>query len=144
MQNKKYYVVESSVLPEVFLKVMEVKKLLNQGNYNRVNDAVKEVGISRSTYYKYKDSIFEFYENKTQLLTLALLLDNVSGILSKILDVVAKANGNILTINQNIPQDDVAMVSISIDTIALNQNPDELIDIIKNLPGVKKIQIINK
>lgn len=144
MQNKKYYVVESSVLPEVFLKVIEVKKLLNQGNYNRVNDAVKEVGISRSTYYKYKDSIFEFYENKTQLLTLALLLDNVSGILSKILDVVAKANGNILTINQNIPQDDIAMVSISIDTIALNQNPDELIDIIKNLPGVRKIQIINK
>ncbi|MCX7951619.1 MAG: ACT domain-containing protein [Clostridiales bacterium] len=144
MQNKKYYVVESSVLPEVFLKVMEVKKLLNQGNYNRVNDAVKEVGISRSTYYKYKDSIFEFYENKTQLLTLALLLDNVSGILSKILDVVAKANGNILTINQNIPQDDVAMVSISIDTIALNQNPDELIDLIKNLPGVRKIQIINR
>lgn len=144
MQNKKYYVVESSVLPEVFLKVMEVKKLLNQGNYNRVNDAVKEVGISRSTYYKYKDSIFEFYENKTQLLTLALLLDNVSGILSKILDVVAKANGNILTINQNIPQDDIAMVSISIDTIALNQNPDELIDIIKNLPGVRKIQIINR
>ncbi|CDF58773.1 ACT domain-containing protein [Thermobrachium celere] len=142
MYNKKYYVVESSVLPEVFIKVMEVKKLLNEGKFTRVNDAVKEVGISRSTYYKYKDSIFEFYENKTQILTLALILDHVSGILSKILDVVAKANGNILTINQSIPQEDFAMVSISIDTIALNQNPDELIDVIKNLPGVRKLQII--
>ncbi|MBZ4664537.1 MAG: amino acid-binding domain protein [Caloramator sp.] len=142
MQNKKYYVVEAGVLPEVFIKVMEVKKLLNQGKYNRVNDAVKEVGISRSTYYKYKDSIFEFYENKTQILTLAMILDHISGVLSKILDVVAKANGNILTINQSIPQEDFAMVSMSIDTIALNQNPDELIDIIKNLPGVRKIQII--
>ncbi|MCX7695895.1 MAG: ACT domain-containing protein [Caloramator sp.] len=142
MQNKRYYVVEAGVLPEVFIKVMEVKKLLNQGKYNRVNDAVKEVGISRSTYYKYKDSIFEFYENKTQILTLAMILDHISGVLSKILDVVAKANGNILTINQSIPQEDFAMVSMSIDTIALNQNPDELIDIIKNLPGVRKIQII--
>jgi len=142
MYNKKYFVVESSVLPEVFIKVMEVKKLLNEGKFNRVNDAVKEVGISRSTYYKYKDSIFEFYENKTQILTLALILDHVSGVLSKILDVVAKANGNILTINQSIPQEDFAMVSISIDTIALNQNPDELIDVIKNLPGVRKLQII--
>ncbi|GFR35316.1 ACT domain-containing protein [Thermobrachium celere] len=142
MYNKKYYVVESSVLPEVFIKVMEVKKLLNEGKFTRVNDAVKEVGISRSTYYKYKDSIFELYENKTQILTLALILDHVSGILSKILDVVAKANGNILTINQSIPQEDFAMVSMSIDTIALNQNPDELIDVIKNLPGVRKLQII--
>ncbi|WDC85551.1 hypothetical protein PL321_02080 [Caloramator sp. mosi_1] len=98
--------------------------------------------MSRSTYYKYKDSIFEFYENKTQILTLAMILDHISGVLSKILDVVAKANGNILTINQSIPQEDFAMVSMSIDIVALNQNPDELIDIIKNLPGVRKIQII--
>lgn len=144
MNGKKYYIVDASVLPEVFIKVMEVKELLNQGKYNTINDAISEVGISRSTYYKYKDSIFEFYENKSQILTLALFLDNVSGILSKILDAIAKANGNILTINQNIPQDDVAMVSISIDTVALNQNPDELIDLIKNLPGVKKLQIINR
>lgn len=140
--KSKYYVVDSIVLPEVFQSVMEVKKLLQEGKRSTVNDAVKEIGISRSTYYKYKDSIFDFYNQKTNIITLILMLEHVSGTLSRTLEVIAKSNANVLTINQNIPQNDAAMVSISIETTAMNQEPGELIQRIKSLPGIKKLETI--
>lgn len=138
----KFYVVDSRVLPEVFLKVMEVKKLIQDGKKNTVNDAVKEIGISRSTYYKYKDSIFDFYNQKTNIVTLVLMLEHISGILSRALEVIAKSNANVLTINQNIPQNNEAMVSISIETFAMNEEIDTLINRIRDIPGVKKLEIM--
>jgi chorismate mutase len=139
----KYYVVDSRVLPEVYLRVMEVKRLLQDGVCQRVNDAVKKMGISRSTYYKYKDSIFDFYNHKSDILTLMVILDNITGTLFRVLDVIAKSNANILTINQNIPKDNAAMVSISIETIRMTEGMDHLVDKIKGLEGVRFLEIVS-
>jgi chorismate mutase len=143
-RKEKYYIISSEALPEVFLKVMEVKRLLQEGKTDKINDAVKMVGISRSTYYKYKDTIFDFYDEKSDIITFVLMLDHVSGTLSRILDVIAKSNANILTINQNIPQSNVAMVSISIDTITMEQKVEDLLELIKHLPGVKSLRVVSK
>lgn len=141
----KYYIVSSNVLPEVFIKVMQVKKILSEGSCEKINDAVKLVGISRSTYYKYKDSIFDFYdERKDNIITVMIMLEHVSGTLSKILDLIAKHNANVLTINQNIPQNNVAMVSLSIEVSNLDESIEELFDTIKGQLGVKSLRIVSK
>lgn len=141
----KYYIVSSNVLPEVFIKVMQVKKILSEGSCEKINDAVKLVGISRSTYYKYKDSIFDFYdERKDNIITVMIMLEHVSGTLSKILDLIAKHNANVLTINQNIPQNNIAMVSLSIEVSNLDESIEELFDTIKDQLGVKSLRIVSK
>jgi chorismate mutase len=145
MNNKeKYYIVDASVLPEVFLKVMDVKRILNEGKYDKINDAVKVVGISRSTYYKYKDSIFDFYDEKSNIITFVLMLEHVSGTLSRILDAIAKSGANVVTINQSIPQDNIAMVTLSVETITMDQKIDELMELVKHLPGVKSLRVVSK
>lgn len=145
MKNRdaKYYVVESSVLPEVYLKVMQVKAMLQQEACRSVNEAVKKIGISRSTYYKYKDSIYEFNDQKSNILTLMLMLDNITGTLFRILDALAASNANILTINQNIPKNNTAMVSLSIETMGMTDKIDVVLDRIKNLKGVRFIEIVS-
>ena len=142
-KDVKYYVVESSMLPEVYIKVMEAKRLLQDGVCLRVNDAVKRLGISRSTYYKYKDSIFDFYNHKSDIITLMIILDNVTGALFRVLNVMAKSNANILTINQNIPKDNSAMVSISIETIRMSVGIDNLVNEIKEVEGVRSLDIVS-
>lgn len=142
-RNPKYYVVDSEVLPEVYLKVMEVKRALQEGNLRSVNDAVKRVGISRSTYYKYKDKIFDFYGHKSEIITLMLVLDNITGTLFGVLHAIAASNANILTINQNIPKENTAMVSVSIETLRMTEGIDRLLEKIKNLKGVKFIEIVS-
>lgn len=142
--KEKYFIVDSNVLPEVFLKVMEVKRLLNEGRADKINDAVKIVGISRSTYYKYKDSIFDFYDEKSNIITFMLMLEHVKGTLSRIMDAIAKSNANILTVNQNIPQNNVAMVTISIETVTMDQKLEELLELIKQLPGVRSLRVVSK
>lgn len=141
----KYYIVKSNVLPEVFLKVMEVKKILEEGTYETINEAVKAVGISRSTYYKYKDSVFDLYdERKDNIITIMLMLEHVSGTLSKILDLIAKHNANVLTINQNIPQNNVAMVSLSIEVSNLKESIEDLFETIEKQIGVKSLRVVSK
>lgn len=145
-ENKeKYYIVSSNVLPEVFIKVMEVKQLLVEGSNMKINDAVKLVGISRSTYYKYKDSIFDLYdEGRDNIITVMLMLEHVKGTLSRILDLIAKHNGNVLTINQNIPQNNMAMVSLSIEVSNLDESTATLFDEIKEQNGVKSLRVVSK
>lgn len=142
-KDPKYYIVDSEVLPDVYLKVMEVKRVLQEGNSRSVNDAVKRVGISRSTYYKYKDKIFDFYGHKSEILTLMLMLDNITGTLFGVLHAIAASNANILTINQNIPKDNTAMVSVSIETLRMTEGIDRLLEKIKNLKGVKLLEIVS-
>ncbi|EYE89552.1 hypothetical protein Q428_01870 [Fervidicella metallireducens AeB] len=143
INNSKFYVVEASALPEVYIKVAEAKRLLITGECRTINEAAKRSGISRSSYYKYKDSIFEFHESKSNILTFMLILHHISGTLSRILEKIAECNANILTINQSIPQDDEAMVSISIDTISMNRSQEELLASIKHLKGVKALRLIS-
>lgn len=140
-EQTNYYLVDALVLPEVFKKVLEVKKLLETKKANTINEAVQQVGISRSTYYKYKDSIFPFYEmSQGKIITLLLVLEDIRGILSDILNIIARAEANILTINQNIPVNGVANITISLQTG--NVSIEHLVQKLKNRDGVKKIKIL--
>ncbi|HOO11709.1 MAG TPA: ACT domain-containing protein [Bacillota bacterium] len=145
MKEPVYYIVDSSVLPEVFSKVIETKALLRTGRAKNVNAAVKMAGISRSAFYKYKDYVFPFYEtSKMKIATITLLLEHIPGVLSKVLDTIAKAQGSILTINQNIPIHDVAMVSISFQTSEINKDVEELLNDIRKIPGVNSLDIVSR
>lgn len=143
--SSSFLVVDSKVLPDIFIKVIQAKDLLKTGQVKTIQEAVKKIGISRSAFYKYKDSVFPFYEkNKTKMVTIALLLSHEAGILSKVLDTIAKAKGNILTINQNIPSYGIANVTISFQTDELDQSGEEMIENLYALKGVKKIQIVGR
>ena len=145
MKEPVYYIVDSSVLPEVFSKVIETKALLRTGRAKNVNAAVKMACISRSAFYKYKDYVFPFYETrKMKIATITLLLEHIPGVLSKVLDTIAKAQGSILTINQNIPIHDVAMVSISFQTSDINKDVEELLNDIRKIPGVNSLDIVSR
>ena len=141
----KFLVVNTKVLPDIFVKVIKTKDLLRTGQAKNIQQAVKQVGLSRSAFYKYKDAVFPFYEkNKTKVITIAFLLKHESGILSNVLDTIAKAKGNILTINQNIPNHGVANVTISFETDELDQSGEEILNSLYSLSGVQNIQIIGR
>jgi chorismate mutase len=139
------FLVDSSVLPEVFTKVIEVKKILSKGAVKTVNDAVKQAGISRSAYYKYKDYVFPFYEtSRGKVLTLFFVVEDFSGILSSIINRIAQSKANILTINQNIPINGLADVTISIETAGMIQNVEDLLNDIGTIEGVTKQEILSR
>ncbi len=142
-QESVFFLVESFILPEVFSKVIEVKKILSTGKIKTVNDAVKEVGISRSAYYKYKDYIFPFYEtSRGKVLTLFFVVEDFSGILSSIINKIASAKANILTINQNIPINGLADVTVSIETFEMKDDMQKLMSEIEKIEGVRKCEIL--
>jgi len=142
-QNNDYFLVKADVLPEVFVKVMDVKRLLNSGKAKSVNEAVQKVGLSRSAYYKYKDAVMPFYEtSKGKLVTLIIAVENFPGILSGIIQCVAFAKGNILTINQNIPINGLADVSISMETDLMVKSIDLLLADVGKIPGVRSCRIL--
>lgn len=144
MKNtSKYYLVDTSVLPEVFVKVVEVKKILSCGTIKNINDAVKEVGISRSAFYKYRDYVFPFYEtSRGRVMTLFFVVEDYSGILSSIINQISAAKANILTINQNIPINGLADVTISIETNSMASDINELMDEIGKIQGVRRQEIL--
>lgn len=144
MKNaSKYYLVDSSVLPEVFIKVIEVKKILSSGSIKNVNDAVKEAGISRSAFYKYRDFVFPFYEtSRGRVMTLFFVVEDFSGILSSIINKIAESKANILTINQNIPINGLADVTISIETNSMISDINILMDEIGRIDGVRRQEIL--
>ena len=122
-----YYLVDRRVLPEVFIKVMEVKQRLNTGESVSVNEAVRKTGLSRSAYYKYKDSVMPFYEATSgKKVTLLITVENFQGILSSIITIIADSHANILTINQNIPINGLADISISIETVSMFGTVDDI------------------
>lgn len=138
-----FYIVDKSVLPEVFLKVIEVKTILEKGKVKTVQEAVSQVGMSRSAFYKYRDYIFPFYENtRGKTVTMYLQLEDISGLLSNVLNLIADAGANILTINQNIPLNGMANVTITIETGKMKEDIGSLIETLEALESVKKIEII--
>jgi chorismate mutase len=138
-----YLLVDTTVLPEVFSKVIEVKKLLSLGRIKTVNDAVKEVGISRSAYYKYKDFVFPFYEtSRGRVITLFFVVEDFSGILSSIINIIAQAKANIITINQNVPINGLADVTISIETTGMIEEIKKLMVNIGEIEGVRRQEIL--
>ena len=138
-----YFLVDSSVLPEVFSKVIEVKKMLKARKAKTINDAVQAVGISRSAYYKYKDYVFPFYEtSRGRVITLFFVVEDFSGILSSIINKIAKAKANIITINQNVPINGLADVTISIATTGMTMGIEELMNSIAEIEGVRRHEIL--
>lgn len=141
--DKRYLVIDKKMLPEVYDKVMQAKELIRTGKVKGITQAVKEVGISRSAYYKYKDYIFTISEGtKGKKATITFLLSHQLGVLSKILNMIANVQGNILTINQDIPINDFANVSITFDISNLTNDIEELLNDIRDLPGVTKLELV--
>lgn len=138
-----FYVVDGSVLPEVFLKVVEAKKLLEKDKMLTVQEVSERIGISRSSFYKYKDAIFPFYEKgKSQAITVLIHLQDEAGRLSDVLNYIAEAGGNVLTINQMIPMNGIAIINLCIQTSHMEMGVDMLLQKLENLDGVNEIQVL--
>jgi len=138
-----YFLVNSAVLPKVFAGVVEAKKLLQSGKVKTINEAVNKAGISRSAFYKYKDAVFQFTEgSRGKIITIALTLDHMPGVLSNVLNVIANMGANILTINQNIPIHGMANVTMSVDAKYLKAESDKLISELESLYGVERIEVL--
>lgn len=138
-----FYIIKDEILPEILKKTIKAKELLKSGRVRTINEATEQAGMSRSAFYKYRDSIYPFYEASLgKIITISLILDHTPGVLSSILDEIAQAHGNVLTINQNIPIQNIANVTISFETGNLKMNVEELLEIINKKQGVKKTDII--
>lgn len=139
----KFYLVEADVLPEIFAKVMDAKELLQTGECRTVGEAVSKVGISRSAYYKYKDAITPFQDlRQGRILTFHVLLRNQAGLLSAVLRVFAQCGTNILTINQSIPVNGCATITISAETSGMTESMDDLMEKLQSAPGVLRAEIL--
>lgn len=141
-ENEKYLLVDIKVLPEVFAKVVEAKKYMAQGKVKSFSDAARMAGISRSAFYKYKDSVYP-YENLStrRIMTLYVTLVDEPGVLSAVINELYRIGANIITINQNIPVDGVAPVSIS-TRVDLQQGDDEVVGALQEVEGVVSVRTI--
>lgn len=139
----KYYIVEASALPEVFLKVAEAKRLLSTGEAATVNEATKMTDISRSAFYKYRDSVLPFQNMMTgRIITIQLLLHDQPGLLSEILGVLAATKANIITINSIMPTNGTAVVTISAETNELTVSIEELLNTLGEMDSVVKAEVL--
>ena len=144
MQKKsEYYVVKQKAVPEVLLKVVEAKKLLESGKAATIQDAVEKVDISRSSFYKYKDDIFPFHDNtQGTTITLSLSIDDEPGLLSDLLKVIADFGANILTIHQSIPINGVASLSISVQVLSTTSDVSRMLEAMEEEKGVRNVNIL--
>lgn len=140
-----YYVVKKKAVPEVLLKVVEAKKLLNSGKVLTVQEATEQVGISRSSFYKYKEDIFLFEDHsRGRTFTVMIQLDDEPGFLSGLLNCVAEYHANILTIHQAIPVNGVASVTLSIQVLNTTRDVSELIHALEQTAGVHYLNILSR
>ena len=138
-----YYVIKEKAVPEVLLKVVEAKRLLESGRASSVQDAVERVDISRSSFYKYKDDIFPFHDNaKGRTMTLVIQLDDEPGLLSSILRIIADGNANILTIHQSIPVNGIASLTLSIEILPQTTDANRIMEAIEARDGVHYLKIL--
>ncbi len=141
--QRKYYLVQADALPEVFLRVMEAKELLETNECRTVAEAVERVGLSRSAFYKYRDVISEFRDLAGgRIVTYHVLLRDRTGLLSALLSIFAEAGANILTINQSIPSDGAALVVISASGGETGLSSEELLLRIRGVPGVIRADVL--
>ncbi|BCZ47670.1 UPF0735 ACT domain-containing protein [Clostridium gelidum] len=138
-----YLVIDKRVLPDVYEKVLYAKKLLKDGKVKEITEAVKIAGISRSVYYKYKDFVFEFSEtSEGRKITFNIILKNEKGVLSNISNYIAEQGGDILTINQGIPLNGYANLSITIDLSTVDGDIKTLTDGLLNIHNVEKVEFV--
>ena len=138
-----YLIIHKSILPEYYDKVLEVRHLMETGRAREVSQAVKEVGISRSTYYKYKDFILEPSEmSGNRKAVLAMMLNHEPGVLSALLGCISEAGASVLTITQSLPIHDRASVTISLDVSSINIELNGLLRRIEKTPGVEQAKLL--
>lgn len=139
----KYYIVAASALPEIFVKVAEAKRMMQTGEAATVGAATRQVGISRSAFYKYKDAVRPFNDMKAEhIITFYAMLKDEAGMLSGVLGVFAASGANILTINQSIPTNGCAAVTISAETSQMEESLEQLMGDVLAVPGVLKFEIL--
>jgi len=142
----KFYLVRADILPEAILKTAQAKDLIGKRKVETVNQAVDKIGLSRSAFYKYRDGVFPLQDPplKGTIVSLSMLLEDQAGILSQVLNTIAMANANILTINQNIPLQGVGHVTISVEIAQMSISLDNLLKNLNDLTGVAKLELIGQ
>ncbi len=139
----KYYLVEESVMPEAIMKVLEAKMLLDQGKVRFISEAVEKVGISRSVFYKYHQSVRPFFDNEVHTtMTLSLELIDDPGVLTRVLSILAKYELNVLTINQTIPINHIANVTVTFETVTAKMSVSVLVDELEEDENVRKVIVL--
>lgn len=139
----KYYVIKEQAVPEVLLKVVAAKKLLDRGRVASVNEAVEQVGISRSSFYKYKEDIFEFHDNSEgRTINLSFQMEDEPGLLSDVLRIIAETGANILTIHQSIPINGVASLSLSIQVLNSTGDISQMVSLMEEHKGVRHVKLL--
>ena len=146
MKDKmQYYVLKEKAVPEVLLKVVEAKRLIDSGKIASVQEATESVGISRSSFYKYKDDIFPFHDNSQgTTITLTFQMDDEPGILSDVLKIIAEYRANILTIHQSIPINGIASLTLSIQVLQATGDISRMIEQLEGQPSVHHVKILAK
>ena len=145
MDKTKYFVVKKKALPEVLIKVVEAKRLLASERGLTIQEATDQIGISRSSFYKYKDDIFPFHENeKGQTITLVVQMDDTPGLLAEILRDVAEYGANILTIHQSIQLNGVATLTLSVEILSTTGNISDMVAEIEENQGVHYLKIVGR
>ncbi len=144
-----YFVLKEKAVPEVLLKVVEAKRLLDSGKAESVQEATETVGISRSSFYKYKDDIFLYHENtRGKTITMVIQLDDEPGLLSVVLKFIAESHANILTIHQSIPVNGIAVLTLSVDLFLDVYEADregkmrEMVNAIESVSGIHYVKIL--
>ncbi len=142
-EKTRYFVLKQKAVPEVLLKVVEAKRLLESGKVTSVLDATEAVGISRSSFYKYKDDIFPFHENaKGKTITMVIQLEDEPGLLSLVLKIIAGFHANILTIHQSIPVNGMASLTLSVDVFPETGDVEQMAEAIESQQGIQYLKIL--
>jgi chorismate mutase len=142
MKQVNYYLIDASVLPEVYTKVIRVKNLLKSGEASSVSEAVKIAGISRSAYYKYKDKIFEYAVENDETVTIDARLRDNAGVLSSVMNELYLAGANVLSVNQTMPVNGSANVSVTVNTTECTLTNEKIIEKIKKISGVIRADLL--
>ena len=142
-ESSNYFVLKKKAVPEVLLKVVEAKRLLDSGKVESVQEATEQVGISRSSFYKYKDDIFPFHEyEKGKTVTLVIQVDDEPGLLSVVSKSIADCHANILTIHQSIPVNGIATLTLSVDVFPETGDVEKMVSTIEAVQGIHYVKII--
>ena len=145
MDNTKYYVVKKKAVPEVLIKVVETKRLLATRRGMTIQEATEEIGISRSSFYKYKDDIFPFHEQaRGKTITFIIQMDDEPGLLSVVLQTIAHFHGNILTIHQSIPINGIATLTLSVDILPGEGDAEAMVEEIESREGIHYLKILGR